>query len=406
MKYTDKNELKNIIKSNIKPNTNNETSSQKIQDQLKNIVDSMALQDSYDEFSSQVNTYVSDLREDAFYIPADYDMLLLVDRPENNIIISHTHDLFNLFTHLGTRKNIIFRGGKLINGTIYGNDCTIIADRVAIFDENSLLECTVINDIYPEWFYKKSTNNDWKIPLQQAIDLASKTWNKGRIVLANYLYSYYGQLTIYSGVTIEGVGRGETAFGSGPTGGSVLHCLGNKTDSLINDNIALKVVGKMVNLKNFTLKGRRSITRLGSGLVFYGVGDGASSDALLEGCLVENVLIHGFEGSNAKGLWLVAGNSGSITYSNFNNIRIRDCSYHLLIECLSADPIYNNIGSNGLPYSNINCFINSNNFNGLYSSGYCIGGLIVKTEKDLLQTNSQDVYRPANNLIFNGCRAR
>jgi hypothetical protein len=103
-----------------------------------------------------------------------------------------------------------------------------------------------------------------------------------------------------------------------------------------------------------------------------------------------------------KGLNLVAGNSGSVTYSNFINIRIRDCATHLLIEALSANPIYNNLGSTGLAYSNVNCFINSNNFIGLYLSGYCETGLYVITQVDQNQVNSQDVYRPANNLVFSG----
>jgi hypothetical protein len=156
----------------------------------------------------------------------------------------------------------------------------------------------------------------------------------------------------------------------------------------------------MITFIDFTLKGERSSTKYGDGIVLYGVGDGSSSQALIENCYLGNILIHGFQ--KGKGLHLVAGNSGCVTYSDFVNIRIRDCAKHLSIEALSSNSIYGNLGSTGLAYSNINCFINSNIFTGLYLSGYCETGIHVYTEYDALLTNGQQVFRPANNLVFNG----
>lgn len=156
----------------------------------------------------------------------------------------------------------------------------------------------------------------------------------------------------------------------------------------------------MTTLRDFTIKGERSVNKYGNGIVVYGVGDGSSSQALIENSHFENLLIHGF--MKGRGLWLVAGNSGAVTYCNFYNIRLRDCAKHLSIEALSSNPIYNNLGSTGIAYTNANCFINSNTFTGLYISGYCETGIHVVTQKDTTQVNSQDVYRPANNLIFSG----
>lgn len=333
-----------------------------------------------------------------FNIPINYDFSTIASVPQNEIIISYTHDLGGSTINFGSNKIIYFNGGKLVNGTIVGTNCQIVSDKVTIFPNADVtFSGTWVNDIYPEWWAIRSTT-DWQPAIQKALDTARLT--SGKVILSAYVYQYYNQLTVYEGTTILGVSRGDTAFGGGPVKGTILRCLGNSGGSTLYSNIAIKVVGRMVTMRDFTLRGERSVNKYGDGVVLYGVGDGSSSQALLEGCFLENILIHGFE--KGRGLYLVSGNSGAVTYSDFFNIRIRDCAKHLSIESLSSNPIYGHTGSNGLTYSNSTGFINSNNFNGLYLSGYCETGIHVYTEYDSIMVNSQYVYRPANNLLFNG----
>jgi len=336
--------------------------------------------------------------KDAFYVPENYNFADITAISNIDIVISQNHDLNGATVNFGSNKNIYIQGGTLIDGILNGTNCQLISDKTLIFPSNDIsFTGTWINNIYPEWWSLKTTS-DWQPALQSAFNFARLSSNK--VILSAYKYTYYNQLTIYEGTTIQGVSRGDTAFGNASIKGTVLHCLGSSLGSTANDNIAMKVVGRMVNFSNFVLKGERSISKYGDGLVIYGIGDGSSNQALIENCNFENILIHGF--MKGKGLSLVAGNSGAVTYSNFINIRTRDCAEHVSIECFSANPIYSNIGSTGLSYTNTNAFINSNNFVGLYMSGYCESGLKVYTEYDAALTNSQLVYRPANNLTFNG----
>jgi hypothetical protein len=335
-----------------------------------------------------------------FYVPKGYNLSLLSVVSNKNLVILYDFDLQGSTVTLSTNCTLIFQGGSISNGTITGTSYNIVADKVNIFKNSSVtLAGSLMSNVYPEWWGDRSISNyDWQPALQKALDSAKLSSNK--VLLSAYKYQYYNQLTVNEGTTIQGVSRGDTAFGGASIKGSVLHCLGSSLGSTTNQNIAIKVTGRMVNLNNFTIKGERSLTKYGDGIVIYGIGDGSSSQALIENCFFENLLIHGF--MKGKGLNLVAGNSGAVTYSNFFNIRLRDCAKHLIIEALSSNPIYNNLGSTGLAYTNINCFINSNNFQGLYISGYCETGIKVYTEYDAVQTNSQNVYRPANNLTFNG----
>lgn len=334
-----------------------------------------------------------------FYITSNYDFSNLNTIAEKNIVITYAHNLGGTTINFGSNKNIFFEGGSLTNGTIAGTSCQIIANKNKILATDVTLTGTWLSDIYPEWFGDRNiTAYDWQPALQKSLDFAKLT--SGKVILSAYTYTYYNQLTVDSGVTVEGVSRGDTALGAGATKGSVLWCLGNSLGSLTYDNIAIKVIGKMVNFRNFTIKGQRSLPRYGTGIEIYGVGDGVSSQALIENCSFDNIVIHGF--MKGAGLRLVAGNSGAVTYCNFNNIRTRDCANHVHIRALSKNPLYNNLGSTGLPYTNINCFINSNNFSGLYMSGYCESGLYVYTEYDEDLTHGQKVFRPANNLTFNG----
>jgi hypothetical protein len=338
-------------------------------------------------------------RQDAFYLPSNYDFTLLPTVTEKSVVVVFNHDLNGAIINLGSNKNIYFEGGSLTNGTIGGTSCQIVANKIKIFNTGVSFTGTWINDIYPEWFGDRNiVAYDWQPALQKSLDFAKLS--AGKVMLSAYTYIYYNQLTVDAGVTLEGVSRGETALGAGATKGSVLWCLGNSLGSLVHDNIAIKVIGRMVNFRNFTIKGQRSLPRYGTGIEIYGVGDGVSSQALIENCSFDNIVIHGF--MKGAGLRLVAGNSGAVTYCNFNNIRTRDCANHVHIRALSKNPIYNNLGSTGLPYTNINCFINSNNFSGLYMSGYCESGLYVYTEYDEDLTHAQKIFRPANNLTFNG----
>lgn len=334
----------------------------------------------------------------AYYLPSGYDFNLLSSRTEDTIVVSKYHNLNGATVSFGSNKKIYFQGGTMSNGTLSGTNCQIIADKVHIFPDSTIsFSGSWKNDIYPEWWANSTTASDWQVPLQKALDTARLS--SGKIILSAYRYQYYNQLTVYEGTTILGVSRGDTVFGAGPIKGSVLHCLGNSNGSTVYGNIALKIVGRMVTLRDFTIKGERSVNKYGDGIVIYGIGDGSSSQSLIEGLFFENIVIHGFE--RGKGLNLLAGNAGAVTYSDFFNIRIRDCADHLKIECLSSDPIFGHTGSTGLTYSSSTGFINSNNFNGLYLSGYCETGIHVYTEPDKDLVHSQQVYRPANNLIFN-----
>lgn len=338
-------------------------------------------------------------KQSSFYVPSNYNFSLANTIVEKNIVITDIHNLNGITVNFGSNKNIFFEGGLLSNGIVNGINSQIIADKSKILGTDITFTGTWLNDIYPEWFGDRSvTAYDWQPALQKSLDFAKLT--SGRVLLSAYTYTYYNQLTVDAGVTVEGVSRGDTALGAGAVKGSVLWCLGNSLGSLTFDNIAIKVIGRMVNLNNFTIKGQRSLPRFGTGIEIYGVGDGATSQSLIENCSFDNILIHGF--MKGAGLRLIAGNGGAVTYCNFNNIRTRDCANHVNIKALSKNPIYNNLGSTGLPYTDINCFINSNNFTGLYMSGYCESGLYVYTEYDAELTNSQKVFRPANNLTFIG----
>ena len=340
----------------------------------------------------------NNLSKDSYEIPSGFNLSNLSSISKNSIVIKNDHDLGGSTIDFGSNKTIYFEGGTLSNGTITGTNCQIVSDKVLIFPSNDVIfSGSWTNDIYPEWWAARNTTN-WQPALQSALDFARLS--SGRIVLSSYKYQYYDQLTVYEGTSLIGASRGDTAFGSGPTKGTVLHCLGSSLGSTTNNNIAIKVVGRMVTFKDFTIRGERSDTKYGDGIILYGVGDGSSTQSLLEGIYFENILIHGF--TKGKGLNLIAGNSGAVTYSNFINIRIRDCADHLKIESLSSNPVYGHTASSGLTYSSPTGFINSNNFIGLYLSGYCETGIHVYTEEDTDLVNSQKVFRPANNLVFNG----
>lgn len=285
--------------------------------------------------------------------------------------------------------------GKIINGIIYTNDTFIKGNEesIGILENITISGDSLRNEfIRPEWFGSRVSGYNWYTAIQTALDLAGITC--GEVKLANRVYQYQGNLKVTAGINLNGISRGETAFSAGPTKGTVLYCTGPAA----SNNRALEVIGKMVKLSDFTIKGESRFASTIDGLVLNAVGDGVATTALLEGLNLNNILIH----SCNKGLHLIAGNSGAITYSQFNNIRVRDCQHHLPIEVKSANPIYGNLDDNGNPYILDSAFINSNIFTGLYSSGFCLSGLTIETQVMTNQIHSQDVYNPANNLIFNG----
>ena len=287
--------------------------------------------------------------------------------------------------------------GSLTNGTILTNNnyFDIKEHAIGVLNNITISGTTLLNSIiYPEWFGLNTVGYNWQPALQKSITLASSTC--GQVKLGARTYQYQGNLQIPAGVTINGSSRGDTAFNSGPTKGSILYCTGPTGTTTFNR--ALEIVGKFVTLSNFTIKGESRYNSTIDGLVLNGVGDGVSTTSLIESVNIDNILIHSFR----TGMYLVAGNNGAVTYSTFNNIRTRDCLQHIKIDVLSSNPIYNNSGSTGLPYTSPNAFINSNKWSGLYSSGNANGVLLINTQKQTAQINSQDVYLPANNLQFDG----
>ena len=237
--------------------------------------------------------------------------------------------------------------------------------------------------------YAPDTVTDWREYIQAALDAAYEVG--GEVILDAKSYQISDKITIRQGVTLRGSGRGETAFGAGPSKGTVIRCTGANTR-------AVEVRGAFAAVCDLAIIGESRFAGTSHGLVFDGVGDGSSSEYLLESCYVNNVLIH----SCNYGLYLVAGNAGSVTYSNFCNIRIRDCQEHMKIHIMSANAIYSNVDNDGNPFSAETGFINSNKFSGLYMSGFAKYGLHIVSEKQTAQIDGADVFLPANNLLFDG----
>lgn len=310
------------------------------------------------------------------------------------ILIQDSFDLNGATLTLPYKSSLKFtKNGKLTNGTIITNNTYIDCNEysVGVLYNTIITGNTLTNRvIHPEWFTPVNTTN-WYSGLQAAIDLSALYGSQ--VSLGARVYQYQGNLKVPAGVTVKGVGRGETAFSSGPTLGSVLFCTSGGTN-----NRAFEVVGKFVTLSDFTIKGESRFASINDGLVINGVGDGVSTTALIESLNFNNILIH----SCKRGFYMVAGNSGAVTYSTFNNIRVRDCQNHLSVDVLSSNPIYGNRDDNGNLYINENAFINSNKFSGFYSSGFSLSGIKINTQKNTNQVNSQDVYLPANDLQFDG----
>ena len=327
-----------------------------------------------------------------FIVPIDYDWSLSSSiQSSTTFLIEYNFDLSGQTITLPYNSNIKFtKDGALKNTTIVGNNSYISSDEhgIGILYNTTLTGGTFINMTwYPEWFgYLNSTN--WHNALQTAINCAQP--KAGEVKLSSKVYQFQEKIKIYAGVSVNGVSRGETAFSIGPTQGSLLYCTSSTTSR------AVEVYGKFVTLSNFSIKCESRYASNIDGLVINGVGDGVNTVALIESLNFDNLLIH----SCRKGMYLVAGNSGAVTYSSFNNIRIRDCQYHLKIEVLSDNPIYGNLDDNGNAYINENAFINSNKWSSLFLSGFALAGIWIETQKKTDKINSQDVYLPANNLLF------
>ena len=296
-------------------------------------------------------------------------------------------------------KLSFIKGGSITNGTINSNNTFIQADEsfIGILNGITFSGNSVVNPyILPEWFGSISSGYNWQPALQYAITLAAQ---KGAAVqLANRIYQYQGNVQVPAGVTINGVGRGETALNAGPTKQSILNCTGPVVTGGATPTRALEIIGSFVTLSNFTVMCESRFASNIDAIVFNAVGDGVTSANQIESANVDNVLVH----SSRTGLYMVSGNNGAIGYCNFNNFRTRDCQYHIHLQGLSANPIYGNIGSTGLPFTTDNGFINSNKWSGIYCSGFALSVLLIETQIMTNQVNSQNVYVPVNNLIFDG----
>ena len=316
----------------------------------------------------------------------------------STLTISNVFDLSGGTINLPNRSKLNFvKNGKLTNGTIVINNTFIDANEfnIGILEGATISGTTLLNEVIrPEWFGNTTSGYNWNTALQTAINIAYNTSTE--VKLSNRTYQYQSGLIIPAGVTFRGVSRGETAFSAGPTKGSILYCTGPTTGT--TSTRAVEISGRFVTMSDLVIKGESRFASKIDGLVLNGVGDGSNNSYLLESIQINNLLIH----SCNRGLSLLAGNSGAVTYSNFDNIRIRDCQHHVKIQVQSANPIYSNSGSTGLPFVVDSAFINSNVFSGLYSSGFSLYGMTIETQKQTNQINSQDVYLPANNLQFNG----
>lgn len=332
-------------------------------------------------------------------LPSDFDWLTLSGVSSGlSIGINYNFNLSGLSITFPSRTSLKFtNSGKITNGVMTLNNTFVDANEynIGILESLTISGTTLLNEVIrPEWFGSTVSNYNWNTALQTAINLAAYTATE--VKLANRTYQYQSGITISAGVTFRGVSRGETAFSAGPTKGSILYCTGPTTGATITR--AVEVNGRFVTMSDFTIKGESRFASKIDGLVLNGVGDGSNNAYLLESIQINNLLIH----SCNRGLSLLAGNSGAVTYSNFDNIRVRDCQHHVKIQVQSANPIYANSGSTGLPFTIDSAFINSNVFSGLYSSGFSLSGMTIETQKQTNQVNSQDVYLPANNLQFNG----
>jgi len=339
---------------------------------------------------------------DEIIIPIDFDWSSVESGITSSIssgktlVIQHNFDLLDSTIELPT--NIIFKfinDGAINNAILTGERITILGDEtsIGILEDSSIIGTVNNGSVNPEWFGSEIQDYDWYQALQTSIDIVSVS--KGEVKLSSRIYRYIGNLQVPAGITISGVSRGSTVFSAGPTDGSLLHCIG----PVDVDNRALEIMGRFVTLRNFALKGESRWASTIDGLVMNGVGDGdITQRAILESLNFENLQIHSFR----IGKWLIAGNSGAVTYSRFSNIRIRDCQEHLRIDAFSDDPVYGNLDNDGLAYTNENCFINSNIWSGFYSSGYAKTSISINSEAKQGFTNNQKVYLPANNLIFDG----
>ena len=340
----------------------------------------------------------------------DGNLQLLKDLAEASAQIISTQEDFDKISQLASNTTVLIKGIFNLNGSslILPSNCilkfnknTSIYNGVIVFNSTFIdanihnigilngvsTSGTLLNSkIYPEWFM--DGGNDWHTAIQHAIDIAYVSG--GEVILSPKRYTFNNEIVIPDGVNIKGSSRGNTAFGSGPVTGTILNCI----SSVSGRSVIIR--GKNVNLSNLTILGENRYASTIDGLIIDGVGDGTGSAALLEGIKLDNILIH----SHNRGFYIVAGNSGAVTYSNFDNVRVRDCQHHLDIEVKAANPFYNNTDNNGNPYILESAFINSNTFSGFYSSGFSLSGIRVITQKKAAQVNNQDVYLPANNLIF------
>jgi hypothetical protein len=306
-------------------------------------------------------------------------------------VITSVIDLAGASIALPPNVTLIFNGGRITNGTLVGSKTSLVATNAQILSGTTLAGSWLNSSFMPEWWGDTTlATYDWRPALQSCLDSAALT---GAIVqFGTYQYKYYGSLIVKAGVTMRGVGRGETVLGSGTGKGTVLWCQGVAGGGSTVGNVAIKIVGSMVTASDIYLRGVGNAADVTTGLQFYGIG------TQIEGCNFKNIIIHSFLGG--IGLHLAAGNAGSVTYSVFENIRTRNCKYHAKIESLSSNPIYGNVGADGNPYTSATGFLNSNSFYGFYCSGAATRCLWIRSEVDTVQVNSQDVYRPCNNLQF------
>lgn len=111
-----------------------------------------------------------------------------------------------------------FKGGKFFNGTLVGNNTTISADLVKIFERITFKGSFTISKIYPEWFgassLKNATTNDYAVVLPTADKQADSAGaiNSGillsvlsgaRVCLTGGSYCTYSTVNVPDNVILE-----------------------------------------------------------------------------------------------------------------------------------------------------------------------------------------------------------
>ena len=294
--------------------------------------------------------------------------------------ITNTFDLKGQEIRLPEGCTLMFKGGKLVNGTLKGNHCVVKASPTCIFETVKLLGSWVNEEAYPEWFgaNREEQNDD-----TEAIFLFLDA-HIGRHLIFNGQYRLNNSQLRHAQIDSVQIDGGEfICFGAG------LHLTG---DNIVIRNVSLHGVNKPSSSKlnyshtGLSLRGNNNVVE---NVEVYNI-NSCGIRVGGKGIEIYNVYSH----DNQIGM-VVSNNTRNIKISNSrfndNNIVNQSGADGVLFQRTVAGVVVENChiennGEHGVYFQGQNAvfrnnIISNNTLDGLKFGSYDDGGFVYTDEK-------------------------